>query len=32
MHAPKQAAGGEDALSFQGLIGKSGRWRDLIAG
>jgi hypothetical protein len=32
MHAPKQAASGEDAVSFQDMIGQSGQGRDLIAG
>jgi hypothetical protein len=32
MHARKQAASGEDAVSFQDLIGRCGQWRDLIAG
>lgn len=32
MHAPRQVASGEDAVSFQDLIGQSGQWRDLIAG
>jgi len=27
MHAPKQAASGEDAVSFQDLIGRSGQGR-----